>query len=591
MAATLRTFRKADGTTYRKGDTWRQPDLAGTLEAIAAGGADAFYRGPLARTLATRVAAMGGIWTEADLAAYKAVEREPIRFSYHGHDVITMPPPSGGGVTMRQILAASDALHMERLEWDSVERIHLYVEALRRIYADSTQLARRSRVRRNPADDVARQRLHPQAHGRHRSRQGDAVVGDPLGRRAAAEHLETTHFSVVDGAGMAVASTFTLNGGFGAKVQVPGTGVTLNNEMDDFTAKPGAPNMFGLVMGAQNAIQPGKRMLSSMTPTIVAKDGKLRAVVGSPGGPTIITTVAQIVLQLIDHQRPLVDAVARHAHPPPVDARRDRLRGGAAGADDRRAQGQGPRDASPGAHRRRQLHRGRPEDRRADRGRRRGARRRQGVGVLSATEMPDTPPVLRVVLAAWLAACAACTRSPRTEAGFWFEPVTFRSAVLNGAVTPADLNVVESAARAELVHAFEGLPITISERRDATFRVRVVQEVRDRRLRGNWGVAGESFSVPGLGGQSSVSFFFLASGAVAHAPPDVPRAEVLTAIGRGIGRTAAHELAHLLLPQAPIHDSTDIRSYEYDSAARREQYFGEMHWALARPLLLERLAR
>jgi len=108
---------------------------------------------------------------------------------------------------------------------------------------------------------------------------------------------------------MAVASTFTLNGGFGAKLQVPGTGVTLNNEMDDFTAKPGSPNMFGLVMGAQNAIQPGKRMLSSMTPTIVAKDGKLRAVVGSPGGPTIITTVAQIVMQLIDHQRPLVDAV------------------------------------------------------------------------------------------------------------------------------------------------------------------------------------------------------------------------------------------------------------------------------------------
>ena len=127
---------------------------------------------------------------------------------------------------------------------------------------------------------------------------------------ASAEHLETTHFSVVDGAGMAVANTYTLNGGFGAKVQVPGTGVTLNNEMDDFTAKVGAPNMFGLVMGAQNAIQPGKRMLSSMTPTIVVKDGKLRAVVGSPGGPTIITTVAQIVMQLIDHQRPLVDAVA-----------------------------------------------------------------------------------------------------------------------------------------------------------------------------------------------------------------------------------------------------------------------------------------
>jgi gamma-glutamyltranspeptidase / glutathione hydrolase len=309
MTATLGTFRKADGATYAAGETWRQPDLAGTLAAIAAGGADAFYRGPLARTLATRVAAMGGIWTEADLAAYKAVEREPIRFAYHGHDIVTMPPPSGGGITLRQILAASDALHLERLEWDSVERIHLYVEALRRIYADSTQTLGDPDFVKIPLTtlldtgyipkrmaDIDRLRATPSTSIR-------SGVGST-------EHLETTHFSVVDVRGMAVASTFTLNGGFGAKLQVPGTGVTLNNEMDDFAAKPGSPNMFGLVMGAQNAIQPGKRMLSSMTPTIVTKDGKLRAIVGSPGGPTIITTVAQIVMQLVDHRRPLVDAVA-----------------------------------------------------------------------------------------------------------------------------------------------------------------------------------------------------------------------------------------------------------------------------------------
>jgi gamma-glutamyltranspeptidase/glutathione hydrolase len=308
MTATLATFRKPDGTSYAVGETWRQPDLATTLAAIAAGGADAFYRGPLARTLATRVAAMGGIWTEADLAAYKAVEREPIRFVYHGHDVITMPPPSGGGITMRQILAASDALHMERLDWDSVDRIHLYVEALRRIYADSTQLLGDPGFVKIPLTTILDTGYIPK-----RMADIDRAKATPSASikagAVAPEHLETTHFSVVDGSGMAVASTFTLNGGFGAKLQVPGTGVTLNNEMDDFTAKPGSPNMFGLVMGAQNAIQPGKRMLSSMTPTIVAKDGKLRAVVGSPGGPTIITTVAQIVMQLIDHQRPLVDAV------------------------------------------------------------------------------------------------------------------------------------------------------------------------------------------------------------------------------------------------------------------------------------------
>ncbi|MEO5822771.1 MAG: gamma-glutamyltransferase [Vicinamibacteraceae bacterium] len=309
MTATLATFRKADGTPYRSGETWRQPDLATTLDTIAAGGADAFYRGPLARTLATRVAAMGGIWTEADLAAYKAVEREPIRFSYHGHDIITMPPPSGGGVTLRQILAASEALHLERLEWDSVDRIHLYVEALRRIFADSTQLLGDPGFVKIPLSTILDSGYIPKRMAdidRAKATPSSAIrvgVGP-------SEHLETTHFSVVDAAGIAVANTFTLNGGFGAKVQVPGTGVMLNNEMDDFTAKPGAPNMFGLVMGAQNAIQPGKRMLSSMTPTIVVKDGKLRAIVGSPGGPTIITTVAQIVMQLVDHGRPLVDAVA-----------------------------------------------------------------------------------------------------------------------------------------------------------------------------------------------------------------------------------------------------------------------------------------
>jgi hypothetical protein len=185
----------------------------------------------------------------------------------------------------------------------------------------------------------------------------------------------------------------------------------------------------------------------------------------------------------------------------------------------------------------------------------------------------------------------SCGSGRPVEAGFWFEPVTFRSAVLGGELTPADLAIVQRVARAELTAAFAGLPIVISDRRDATFRVRVIQEVQDRRLRGNWGVAGESFAVPGLGGQGSVSFLFLASGAVAAAPATMPREQVVQAIGRGIGRTAVHELTHQLLPQAPIHDSSDIRSYEYDSAVRDAQYFGEMHWSLARPLLERRLSR
>jgi hypothetical protein len=196
----------------------------------------------------------------------------------------------------------------------------------------------------------------------------------------------------------------------------------------------------------------------------------------------------------------------------------------------------------------------------------------------------------RAVTAAVVVLCTfGCSRSHTVEAGFWFEPVTFQSKVIGGAVTAEDLVAIEAVSRAELKRAFSGLPIVISTRRDATFRVRVVQEVRDRRMRGNWGVAGESFSVPGLGGNSSVSFLFLASGAIAFAPHGASRPEIVEAIGRGIGRTAAHELAHLLLPQSPLHDSTDVRSYEFDSAARREQYYGEMHWALARPLLQARL--
>lgn len=202
-----------------------------------------------------------------------------------------------------------------------------------------------------------------------------------------------------------------------------------------------------------------------------------------------------------------------------------------------------------------------------------------------------TRPARALTAVALALSVAGCGRMRNAEAGFWFEPVTFQSKVIGGPVTPADLATIEAVARAELTQAFSGLPIAISTRRDATFRVRVVQEVLDTRLRSSLGVAGASFSIPGLGGNSSVSFQFLASGAVAYAPAGTSRREIIEAIGRGIGRTAAHELAHLLVPQAPIHDSTDIRSYEFDSAARREQFYGEMHWALARPWLEERLRR
>ena len=309
LKETMAIFRKPDGSALAAGDTWTEPALAGTLETIAAGGADAFYRGPLAKKMAAAVGKMGGLWTAADLAGYKPIEREPIIFDYHGHTIITMPPPSAGGITLRQILAASEILGLDKLEWDSVDRIHLYVEALRRVYADRNNLVA------DPAfvDVPVKTMLDVEYLEKRMSdiKKDRATPSKEVGAGVElVEKPETTHYSVVDGKGMAVANTYTLNGGFGARVAVPGTGVIMNNEMDDFTAKVGSPNMFGLVQGPQNAIAPKKRMVSSMTPTVVTKDGKLRAVCGSPGGPTISTTVAQVLLQVIDHGRSMDQAIA-----------------------------------------------------------------------------------------------------------------------------------------------------------------------------------------------------------------------------------------------------------------------------------------
>jgi gamma-glutamyltranspeptidase/glutathione hydrolase len=210
---------------------------------------------------------------------------------------------------LRQILAAAETLELHKRDWDSVERIHLYVEALRRTYADRNQL-----VADPDFVKIPMQQLLDVGYMAKRMASVDPAHATPSSSISAGvmlkESEQTTHFSVVYGEGFAVANTYTLNGGFGARVMVPATGVILNNEMDDFTTKVGAPNMFGLIQGPQNGIEPGKRMLSSMSPTIIAKDGKLRAVVGSPGGPTITTTVAQIVMQLIDHGRSLEQAIA-----------------------------------------------------------------------------------------------------------------------------------------------------------------------------------------------------------------------------------------------------------------------------------------
>jgi gamma-glutamyltranspeptidase/glutathione hydrolase len=301
-------FRKPDKSAYAAGEVWRQPELAATLQRIAEHGRDGFYSGPFAEYLVEGVVELGGIWTTDDLARYQAIEREPLTFSYHGHEIIAMPPPSAGGVVLRQLLAASEVMNLQKLAWHSPAQVHAYVEILRRTYADRNLLL-------GDPDfvEIPMQRLLDTSYIDERCADIDPKKATPSDKIGAGvevrESEQTTHFSVVDGDGLAVANTFTLNGGFGSKIVVPHTGVILNNEMDDFTAKVGTPNMFGLIQGPQNQIEPGKRMLSSMTPTIVVKDGKLRAVLGSPGGPTITTTVAQILLQIVDYGRPLEQAV------------------------------------------------------------------------------------------------------------------------------------------------------------------------------------------------------------------------------------------------------------------------------------------
>lgn len=302
-------YSKPDGTAYAAGDTWTQPELASTLQTIADGGPRAFYEGPLAETMAKEVAKAGGIWQVGDLRDYQAKERAPIVFPFQGHEIITMPPPSAGGVVLRQILAAAEVMKLNEKPWRSPDEVHLYVEATRRTYADRNMLLGDPDFVQLPMErllDVSYvEKRVATIDPEHATPSSEVGAGLPVRK----ESEQTTHYSIVDEEGNAVSNTYTLNLGFGSKFVVPGTGVLLNNEMDDFAVKPGTANVFGLVQGEPNKIEPGKRMLSSMTPTIVTKDGKLRAVVGTPGGPTITTTVAQIIRAIIDYGLQIDEAV------------------------------------------------------------------------------------------------------------------------------------------------------------------------------------------------------------------------------------------------------------------------------------------
>jgi len=305
--SSARVYSDDAGQPIATGQLWRQPELARTLQEIA-DDPHSFYTGALAERITTQLQGVGGLWTAADLANYHALIRTPLVFPYRGHEIITMPPPSAGGIVMRQILLASEQLDFARAPYRSALAFHLYVEATRRAYADrNTWLGDPDFV------DIPVAGLLDASYIAARMRDIDPDKATPSSQIAAGHpeltSHETTHFSVVDQDGTAVSNTYTLNGSFGAKLVIPGTGILLNNEMDDFAAQPGKPNAYGLVQGERNQIAPGKRMLSSMTPTLVLKDGQLRAVLGTPGGPTITTTVVQLVRALIDYGVPLDVAV------------------------------------------------------------------------------------------------------------------------------------------------------------------------------------------------------------------------------------------------------------------------------------------
>lgn len=310
-AGSMRTFFKEDGAAHAPGERFRQPDLAASLERIQRRGRAGFYAGETAELLVAEMVRGGGLITHEDLANYRSIWRQPIRGAYRGHEVISMPPPSSGGVLLVQMLNMLEAYDLGGMGFGSAAAMHHIIEAERRAYAD-----RAEHLGDSDFFPVPIARLIDKAYAGERFADFDpnrasrsADIG--AGAMPPPESPDTTHVSVMDGAGNAVAFTTTLNLSYGSKIVAEGAGILLNNEMDDFSAKPGVPNAFGLVGGDANAIAPGKRMLSSMSPTLVVKDGEVLLATGSPGGSTIITTTLQVIVNLIDHGMSLSDAVGQ----------------------------------------------------------------------------------------------------------------------------------------------------------------------------------------------------------------------------------------------------------------------------------------
>jgi gamma-glutamyltranspeptidase/glutathione hydrolase len=299
-----------NGSYYSEGELFRQPELAATFARLQRFGPNEFYEGETARLIAADMKRNNGLMTLDDLHGYVAKERTPVRGNYRGYEIISMPPPSSGGAVLIQMLNILEGFDLSKLEASSSERYHLMAEAMRRAFADRAEYMGDSDFVKVPIagliDKSYAEKLRSTINTERASSSTDVRAGRPAGY----ESEETTHFTVVDAEGNAVANTYTLNNSYGSAAMAKGTGLLLNDEMDDFAAKPGTANMYGLIQGERNAVAPKKRPLSAMTPTIVLrKDGSFWFTVGSPGGPTIINTVLCIITNVIDYEMNIQQAI------------------------------------------------------------------------------------------------------------------------------------------------------------------------------------------------------------------------------------------------------------------------------------------
>ncbi len=301
--ASMAIFYKPGGIPYEVGDILVQKDLAKSLRLIAQEGAKAFYQGAIAKAIVADMQAKGGLITKEDLAAYQPITRKPIRGTYEGYEIYSMPPPSSGGVHLVQMLNLLEGFPIRELGHNTAQTIHVMAESMKLAYADRSKfLGDPDFVDIPVAGLISKSYANELRRKINLNRATPSQQLSPGNPKQFSESKDTTHYSVMDKYGNIVSNTYTLNLPYGTNLTAAGTGILLNDEMDDFSAKPGVPNAFGLIGGEFNAIEPEKRMLSSMTPTIVMKDGKPYLVTGSPGGSQIITTVLQVVLNVINHK-------------------------------------------------------------------------------------------------------------------------------------------------------------------------------------------------------------------------------------------------------------------------------------------------